>query len=293
MPFKPARTRAIAARVLAVLTNIAWALFSVGFFAGIWELAWALGWTSERLLPPPHIFLGNFLDQARYFSPALRWGVGVDPSEVPPPLVSVLLTMLATSARVVGGLVLATVLSITLGIGIRRFLFVERLTLPTVLFLAPVSPIAWLPVAVFLFGIGNPPAIFMVFIALFFTMTLATIAEVDGVNRNLINVGRTMGASRAQIYWRIIIPAIAPGLLVVLRMNMFAAWMVVLLAEATGVGSGLGQIIMLARNTFNPSLVFFTITLIGLLGFTSDWLLRLVQRRFLYWSPRQGYRSHG
>jgi len=60
-----------------------------------------------------------------------------------------------------------------------------------------------------------------------------------------------------------------------------------LLAEATGVGSGLGQVIMLARNTFNPSLVFFTITLIGLLGFASDWALRQVQRRLIYWAPQQ------
>ena len=83
-----------------------------------------------------------------------------------------------------------------------------------------------------------------------------------------------------------IIPAILPGLLVVLRLNLFGAWMVVLVAEATGVGYGLGQVIMLARNTFNPSLVFFTIALIGLLGFLFDWLLRLVQRRMLYWVPQ-------
>ena len=71
----------------------------------------------------------------------------------------------------------------------------------------------------------------------------------------------------------------------VLRLNLFGAWMVVLIAEATGVGYGLGQVIMMARNTFNPSLVFFTIGLIGVLGFTFDFLLRLVQRRLLYWVP--------
>ena len=118
--------------------------------------------------------------------------------------------------------------------------------------LAPVSPVAWLPVAIFLFGIGNGPAIFMVFIALFFTMTLATITQIDSVNRNYIDVARTMGASKRQIYTRVILPAILPGLLVVLRLNLFGAWMVVLVAEATGVGYGLGQIISMARNTFNP-----------------------------------------
>ena len=83
-----------------------------------------------------------------------------------------------------------------------------------------------------------------------------------------------MGASKPQIYGRVIIPAILPGMLAVLRMNLFGAWMVVLIAESTGVGYGMGQVIMLARNTFNPSLVFFTIAVIGVLGFTFDWLLR-------------------
>jgi NitT/TauT family transport system permease protein len=96
-----------------------------------------------------------------------------------------------------------------------------------------------------------------------------------------------MGASKRQIYLRVIVPAILPGMLAVLRMNLFAAWMVVLIAESTGVGFGMGQVIMLARNTFNPSLVFFTIAVIGVLGFLFDWLLRQAQRRILYWLPDQ------
>jgi NitT/TauT family transport system permease protein len=169
----------------------------------------------------------------------------------------------------------------------------ERLTLPTITLLAPVSPIAWLPVAIFLFGIGNRPAIFMVVIALLFHMVLATVAQIDHVNRNLVNVARTMGASKRQIYFRVIIPAILPQIFVVLRFNLFGAWMVVLVAEATGVGYGLGQVIMLGRNTFNPSLVFFTIVLIGLLGYTFDWLMRLMQRKVLYWIPHEAETVRG
>ena len=181
-----------------------------------------------------------------------------------------MITVGATAMRVLAGLLIASVLPITIGVLVRYFLVFEQLTLPTITLLSPVSPIAWLPVAIFLFGIGNAPAIFMVVIALFFHMVLATISQIDGVNRNLINVARTMGATKRQIYSRVIIPAILPGLLMVLRLNLFAAWMVVLVAESTGVGYGLGQVIMMARNTFNPSLVFFTIALIGLLGFTFD-----------------------
>jgi NitT/TauT family transport system permease protein len=74
----------------------------------------------------------------------------------------------------------------------------------------------------------------------------------------------------------------------VLRMNLFGAWMVVLVAEATGVGSGLGQVVMLARNTFNSSLSFFTMTLIGVTGFAFDVALRLIQRKVLFWVPNNG-----
>jgi NitT/TauT family transport system permease protein len=274
--------------------RLVWTLVSIGFFASIWEVLWYFGLADPRLLPPPHVFLGDFVGQARFFNTAQRWEIGVNPNAGPSPAVAVVITILSSTMRVLAGLGLAAITSLSLGITIRYFGLIEKLTLPTVTLLAPVSPVAWLPVAIFLFGIGNGPAIFMVFIALFFAMTLAAITQIDSVNRNYINVARTMGASKRQIYARVILPAILPGLLVVLRLNLFGAWMVVLIAEATGVGYGLGQVIMMARNTFNPGLVFFTIVIIGLLGFFFDVMLRLLQRRVLYWVPQgRGGLSNG
>jgi NitT/TauT family transport system permease protein len=267
------------------LSKVWWTCLSISLFAGLWELCWALGWADPKLLPPPHIFLGNIGEQAKFFNTATRWQVGQAMNAGPTPWESVLITIAATTMRVFVGLVIASMLGIAIGVLVRYWRLFDRLVLPTVTLLSPVSPIAWLPVAIFLFGIGNAPAIFMVVVALFFHMVLATINQIDGVSPNLINVARTMGASKRQIYGRVIIPAILPGMLAVLRLNLFGAWMVVLVAESTGVGFGLGQVIMLARNTFNPSLVFFTIAVIGVLGFTFDWLLRLAQRRILYWLP--------
>ncbi len=290
---------AAAARVLATmagldwLTRIWWTCLSISLFAGLWELCWAMGWADPKLLPPPHIFLGNIAEQGKYFNTATRWQVGSSMTEGPSAFESVLITGSATTARVFAGLVIASVLAIGIGVLVRYYRFFDRLVLPTITLLSPVSPIAWLPVAIFLFGIGNAPAIFMVVVALFFHMVLATINQIDTVNANLINVARTMGASKPQIYARVIVPAILPGMLQVLRMNLFGAWMVVLVAESTGVGYGMGQVIMLARNTFNPSLVFFTIAVIGVLGFTFDWLLRLAQRRILYWLPDTTERLRG
>jgi NitT/TauT family transport system permease protein len=267
------------------LTKVLWSCLSIGLFAGLWELCWWFGWADAKLLPPPHIFLGSIADQGKFFNTATRWQIGTAMNAGPSAFESVMVTVGATTMRVFAGLSIATCLGIGTGVLIRYNALFDKLVLPMVTLLSPVSPIAWLPVAIFLFGIGNAPAIFMVVVALFFHMVLATVTQIDGVSPNLLNVARTMGASKRQIYGRVILPAILPGMLAVLRMNLFGAWMVVLVAESTGVGYGMGQVIMLARNTFNPSLVFFTIAVIGLLGFSFDWLLRQIQRRILYWLP--------
>ncbi len=261
-----------------------WWVASIGCFAGMWEAVWALGWADPLLLPPPHIFLRNFADQAQFFVPSDVVGETTSASA----LESLGMTVVASSLRVIAGLSLGFVGSVAVGLLIRYFGLFGNLVLPTITLLAPISPIAWLPVAIFVFGIGNPPAIFMVFISLFFVMTLSTISQIDAVSRTYVNVGLIMGASRRQLFLQVIIPAILPSLFMVLRMNLFGAWMVVLVAEATGVGSGLGQIVMLARSTFNSSLSFFTMTLIGAIGFLFDVALRQVQSRVLFWVPASG-----
>lgn len=277
-------------KVRTALSSVGWTVASISLFALIWELCSFLGWADRRLLPPPHVFLGDIPNQLQFFNTATRWAVGVNEAEAPSGLSSLITTVLSTMGRVVAGLLIASVLAVTVGVLARYYRLFDRLTMPTVMLLSSVSPIAWLPVAVFLFGIGNGPAIFMVVIALFFHMVIATVTHIDNVPKNLIHVARTMGATKRQVYFRVIVPAILPAMLMVLRLNLFAAWMVVLVAESTGVGYGLGQIIMLARNTFNPSLVFFTIALIGVLGFLTDYALRMVQRRLLYWLPEKGTR---
>jgi NitT/TauT family transport system permease protein len=198
-------------------------------------------------------------------------------------IAAVVKTTGATIIRVVIGLALGFVLGVATGVAIRFFRIFGYLTLPMLTLLAPISPFAWLPVAIFIVGIGDASAIFLVFIAVYFIIVLATIAEIDSVSPTYINVARIMGASRGQTYSQVILPAILPGLFVILRLNLFAAWMVVLIGESAGVGSGLGAVIMLARNTGNVNLVFLGIVIIGVIGLLFDVALRWVQQRMLYW----------
>lgn len=266
-------------KTLARVQRALWWFASVGTFVAIWEFCWWKGLADPLMLPPPHMFLANLPEQFKFFDPAGARSLEEDGGG----LLSVLAVMGWTSMRVVLGLALGFVGAVAVGLAIRYFPIFGKLTLPTLTLLTPISPVAWLPVAIFIFGIGNVPAIFLVFISVFFIIVLSTLSQIDAVPAPYLHVARIMGANKHQLFRHVILPTILPSLFVTLRLNLFAAWMVVLIAEAVGVGSGLGQIIMMARNTFNSSLVFFTMTLIGLLGFAFDRGLLWVQERVLWW----------
>src|SRR5271155_6038204 len=110
------RSARLRAAVPGAVLPLLWGCLSVGLFAGIWEACWVLGWADPRLLPPPHIFLGDIADQAKFFNTVSRWQVGSGQSEPPPPGLAVLYTVLATTGRVFAGLIIAASLAITTGV---------------------------------------------------------------------------------------------------------------------------------------------------------------------------------
>jgi NitT/TauT family transport system permease protein len=262
------------------LSQTGWWVASLLLFVGIWELAYGLGLYNSAALPPPHIFLPDLPAQAQHFDTAhLVAGAEFAGSN----LAALVQTTGATVLRVLVGLTLGFILGVTTGLAICYFRIFGWLTLPLITLLAPISPFAWLPVAVFIAGVGNAAAIFLVFIAVYFIIVLGTIAEIRAVPATLMNVARTMGATPFQTYYYVVIPAILPALFMILRLNLFAAWMVVLIGESAGVGSGLGAVILLARNTGNMNLVFLGLIVIGVVGVLLDQVLRQVQKNMLYW----------
>ena len=268
-------------RLSKTVAATAWWIASVALFVAIWEFCWYMRWANPMLMPPPHIFLQDILFVGKLFDKSTRLG---NPSAGVIAL-TIAKTIGASTLRVVCGLAVALVVSLVVGMAIRYSPLFGRLILPVINLLAPVSPIAWLPVAMLVFGLGNAPAIFLVYIALFFIMTLATLNLIDTLPPSYVQVARIMGASRLQIFVQVILPAILPGLFVVLRLNLFAAWMIVLIAESVGVGGGLGLVVIISRNTFDAQLAFFTMFIIGMVGFLLDVALREIQRRALYWQP--------
>lgn len=267
------------------LATFGWGIVSIGLFSMIWEALWWFEMVNPLLLPPPHLFLQDIPGTLKFFDRSNKIGSVASGGGV----VALVTTMGWTTFRVFAGLALGFILGVGLGASLYYFRTLRNVLMPTILLLAPISPVAWLPVAIFVFGIGDVPAIFLVFITVFFAIVLSTGAQISGVPINYIHVARIMGATQRQTFWRVILPSILPSLFMTLRLNLFGAWMVVLIAEAVGVGTGLGQITSMARATFNAKLVFFTMGIIGALGFLTDWALRQVQRKMLWWvAPARG-----
>ena len=116
-------------------------------------------------------------------------------------------------------------------------------------------------------------------------LPLSTVAAVQSVDPRLIKTARSFGASRMQIWAHVIFPAVLPQVFTMQRINNFAAWMAVLAAEMVGLKNGVGMIVILGREMFNPNLIMLGICIIGVTGYAVDALLLLIQRKVLWWKP--------
>jgi ABC-type nitrate/sulfonate/bicarbonate transport system permease component len=185
--------------------------------------------------------------------------------------------------RLLVSLTLASLLAIPLGFAMGRSPVLEDMVDPLVEGLRPISGIAWIPLALFIFGIGNALPVFIMTYAAFFPILLGTIAGVRGVDRRLVDAARTMGVPRATIITRVVMPAAIPPLLVALRLGTAAAWTAVVAAELIGAPSGLGYAIEWYRGLLMTPNVMAYIATIGVLGYGCDALLRKANRALTPW----------
>lgn len=257
-------------------TGAAWWVLSIGLFVAIWEILTLLGLVNTLILPPPHQFLAEIANQEQFLTPQ----VGVERTGAN---FVALTAIVATLRRVLIGLFLGFIAALLFGCLASYFKIFGKLTLPVMTLLAPIAPVAWIPLAILAFGIGDRAAIFVVFIGIFFILTLGTVNSINRVDQLYINTARVLGASRSQVMRHIIIPAIIPDLFVILRMNLFGAWMAVLAAEMVGVNTGLGAIVMVGRQMFNAKLMFLGMAMIGVVGYVLDTGFAQIQKRVLWW----------
>jgi ABC-type nitrate/sulfonate/bicarbonate transport system permease component len=240
---------------------------TMAVFIAFW---WALSaWTSNlALLPSPFAVIEAFVDLVRDLELFMHAGISL--------------------GRMLISLALASLLAVPLGLvmGLSRAL--DEIIDPVVELLRPISGIAWIPLALFIFGIGNALPVFIMTYAAFFPILLGTVAGVRGVDRGLINAARTMGVPRRTIVTRVVLPAALPSLLVALRLGVATSWTAVVAAELIGAPSGLGYAVEWYRELLMTPQVMSFIAMIGVLGYLSDTTLRALAQRFTPWAVDSG-----
>jgi len=187
----------------------------------------------------------------------------------------------ASLARAVLGMAAAVLVAVPIGVVMGTAPVLRRLLLGPVELLRPISAIAWIPLAILWFGIGLGSVVFVIFIGCVFIVLINTLAAVKEVDPDLVKAARTLGAGRAAIFRKVIIPAALPGILLGIRVALAAAWGGVIVAEMIAAQEGLGYLIHWGQTTFRPELVIGGMVLIGVVGYGLNRLFVNIERRLL------------
>ncbi|MGZ5434369.1 MAG: ABC transporter permease [Thermoanaerobaculia bacterium] len=187
--------------------------------------------------------------------------------------------VVASLFRVTWGYLAALVIAVPLGVTLGLWRRGDRAINPVLQLLRPISPLAWIPIAILWFGVGDVAALFLIFLASLLPLTLTTINAVHNIEGVHLAAGRNFGLTGRELVRSVILPAILPQLIVGMRITLGIAWLVVVAAEMIAVSSGLGFLIIDARNAGNRyDLVVAGMILIGGIGVILDAMMRRLER---------------
>lgn len=190
--------------------------------------------------------------------------------------------ILDTLYKVLFGMLLASVVGITLGIVLGWFKRLETLCRLVISILRPIPPIAWIPFSIIWFGIGLGPAVFIIFMGCVFPILISTI---DGVHRTdsvLIEAAQSFGASNAQMLTEVILPSSLPHIVSGLKVAIGIALMCTISGEMIGSSSGIGYMILTSTNLFDTGSTVVGMLVIGIIGIIFDYIFTKVQER-IFW----------
>jgi NitT/TauT family transport system permease protein len=187
--------------------------------------------------------------------------------------------IVASLFRVASGFLLALLVGVPLGLLLGWFVRAFQAFNPIIQVMRPISPIAWIPVAILWFGVSDLAPIFLIFLASLFPIMTATMSAVQNIQLVYLRAARNFGLNRWRLFTRVIFPAALPQIITGVRLALGVAWLVVVAAEMIAVNSGLGYLIIDARNAgMRYDLVVAGMVLIGLIGLALDFWMRSLER---------------
>ena len=247
--------------ILKKLISLKNVIISVSILILIWQLAFNFSSYDKALFPSPKMAFDALVEMI---------GNGQ------------LFENIKTSMyRFVIGYFSSVIAAVTLGLILGRLPKVFQYVNPMAQLLRPISPTAWMPFIVLLFGIGDVPAIVIIFIAAFFPVLLSTVSAVGNIDPIYLKVSRNFGIKQPQLTRKVIFPAAFPQIANGIHLALGTAWIFLVAGEMVGAQSGLGYQIIDARNNIRADILLATILVIGIIGIVLDGLLRLAEKRIL------------
>ncbi|CAG0930050.1 partial sulfonate transport system permease protein, partial [Rhodocyclaceae bacterium] len=185
--------------------------------------------------------------------------------------------------RVLEGFGIAALLGLSLGIAIGLSRTLDRLTDLIIQVIKPIPPIAWIPLAILWFGIGEKSKVYIIFLGAFFPIIINTIDGIRQTDHKFVEVARILEVPRLRFVRQVVIPGAFPAIMTGLRVGLMVAWMCVVAAELIAAGSGIGYLIMDARQLSQSDVVLVGMITIGVVGKLMDSLIKRLERRLISW----------
>ncbi len=185
--------------------------------------------------------------------------------------------------RIAIGFAGAVILGVPIGLAMARSPVVFRVIDPFLQFIRPVPPLAYIPLLVVWFGIGELPKILLILVGTAPVIIIGTISGVTGTPKLRLSVARTLGASETQIFRHVILPSVLPEIFTAMRVGIGVAWTCLVAAELIAADQGLGWLVQFAGQALQVAIVIVGIIVIGVLGYGMELLIRLAERRAVPW----------
>jgi len=228
-----------------------------------WEAVCRLAHVSPAILPPPT-------------QVARKWVEYLSTGELPRDAAATLL-------RVAVGFFIGAGLALPLGLWMGAFGKVYEVFNPVIQILRPIPPIAYIPLSILWFGLGNPPAFFLIALGAFFPVLMNTIAGVRNVDAIYVRAAQNLGAPPPTLFRRVLFPGALPSILAGMRVGIGVAFICVIVAEMIAVNNGLGYRILEAREYFWSDKILAGMISIGVIGLFIDYGMALLNSRLLRW----------
>lgn len=228
-----------------------------------WELGVRIGWIDGRLFPPPSEIAKAIVVMAQL---GLLWA-----------------DIRASVLRVTVGFLIASAVAIGMAVLLARWNRLAFYLMPVVDMIRPISVIAWIPIAILWFGLGNRPAWFIIFLGSFFPIFTNTYVGVRSVETVHINAARCLGAGRLLFLREVLLPSALPYILAGMRVGLGVGWMCVIAAELIAAQSGLGYMIQLARVMLETEKVLAGMIVIGVIGYVMNQSMVWFERKLTPW----------